>query len=126
MSTILDDVTPEADTLTAPPKTEQITEQVALTEKVTLHRAKKRKPSAKAAAREDKHVTGEEKRSRIASGVDWPIAIWIGVIHVGALAAPFTFSWEGLGTFLFLSWLTGSIGICMTFHRMLTHRSFKT
>jgi stearoyl-CoA desaturase (delta-9 desaturase) len=52
--------------------------------------------------------------------------IWIGALHVGALLVfvPAFFSWSGLAVCLFLHWLTGGIGICMTYHRLLTHRSF--
>jgi len=54
--------------------------------------------------------------------------IWIGGLHLGALLAflPGSFSWSALGVCLFLHWLTGGIGICMTYHRLLTHRSFAT
>jgi stearoyl-CoA desaturase (delta-9 desaturase) len=56
----------------------------------------------------------------------WPPLIWIGSIHVLALLAvvPAYFSWSGLAVCLFLHWLTGGIGICLTYHRLLTHRSF--
>jgi stearoyl-CoA desaturase (delta-9 desaturase) len=37
---------------------------------------------------------------------------------------PAWFSWSGLAVCFFLHWLTGGIGICMTYHRLLTHRSF--
>ncbi len=67
-----------------------------------------------------------ERKKRTDQGLDWPIAFWLGLLHVGALAAPFTFTWQGLGLMLFLGWLTGSIGICLGFHRLFTHRSFKT
>jgi stearoyl-CoA desaturase (delta-9 desaturase) len=61
-------------------------------------------------------------RSRLA----WPPLIWIGALHVGALLVfvPAFFSWSGLAMCLFLHWLTGGIGICLTYHRLLTHRSF--
>jgi len=67
-----------------------------------------------------------ERRARMAPGLNWPITLWIVGIHLGALAAPFFFTWEGLGTMFALHWLTGSIGICLGFHRLFTHRSFKT
>ena len=56
----------------------------------------------------------------------WPALIWIGGLHVGALLAfwPGWFSWSGLALCFLLHWLTGGIGICMTYHRLLTHRSF--
>jgi stearoyl-CoA desaturase (delta-9 desaturase) len=67
-----------------------------------------------------------ERRRRWAGGLDWPIAFWIAVLHLGALAAPFAFTWQGLGLMFVLGWLTGGIGICLGFHRLLTHRSFTT
>jgi len=56
----------------------------------------------------------------------WVPLVWMGAIHLGALLAfvPAYFSWSGLGLCLLLHWLTGGIGICMTYHRLLTHRSF--
>ena len=45
-------------------------------------------------------------------------------MHVGALAAFFTFSWKALGVCLFLWWLTGGIGITLGYHRYFTHRSY--
>ena len=54
----------------------------------------------------------------------WVIA-WIVLMHVGALAAPFYFTWQAFLLFIFLGWLTGGVGICLTYHRLLTHGSFK-
>ncbi len=47
-------------------------------------------------------------------------------LHAGALAALFPpfFSWSGVALMLLFYWLTASLGICMGFHRYLTHRSF--
>jgi len=58
--------------------------------------------------------------------LDWPVVIGIAAMHVGCLAAPFYFSWSGLAAGVFLYWLTGAIGITLCYHRLLTHRSFKT
>ncbi|MFM8890322.1 MAG: acyl-CoA desaturase [Planctomycetia bacterium] len=59
-------------------------------------------------------------------GVDWPVVAWILGIHVAALAAPFCFSWSGLVICLGLYWITGSFGVCLGYHRLLTHGSFQT
>jgi stearoyl-CoA desaturase (delta-9 desaturase) len=56
----------------------------------------------------------------------WPNVIWLALVHAGALAAPFFFSWEGLLLTLLLHWFTGGIGVCLGFHRHLTHTSFAT
>jgi stearoyl-CoA desaturase (delta-9 desaturase) len=61
-----------------------------------------------------------------ARGLDWPTVIWIGLMHVMAVAAPFYFSWQALATFVVLSFATGSLGVCMGYHRLLTHGSFQT
>lgn len=47
-------------------------------------------------------------------------------MHLGCLLAPFCFTWSGLGIALVLWWFCGGLGICLCFHRLLTHRSFKT
>jgi stearoyl-CoA desaturase (delta-9 desaturase) len=44
---------------------------------------------------------------------------------VGVVLAPFTFSWSGLAVCLALYVLT-ALGITLGYHRLLTHRSFKT
>jgi fatty-acid desaturase len=56
----------------------------------------------------------------------WKNIIWIGGLHVLALAlaVPF-FSWQGLIVFAVLHYLTGMVGITFGFHRLLTHRSFR-
>jgi stearoyl-CoA desaturase (delta-9 desaturase) len=59
-------------------------------------------------------------------GLDWPVFVWIVMVHGGALAAPFYFTWKALGVCLFLCWFTGSIGVCLGYHRQLTHGSFAT
>ncbi len=58
--------------------------------------------------------------------LSWVSALYIGGLHVAALLALYHgyFSWSGLALCLFLHWLTGGIGICLIYHRLLTHRSF--
>jgi fatty-acid desaturase len=62
------------------------------------------------------------------AGIAWGALLWIGALHLGALLAfvPRFFSWWALLGCLILHWFTGGIGICMTYHRLLTHRSFAT
>ncbi len=67
-----------------------------------------------------------EKAHRVGSGIDWIILFWLVAVHVGALAAPWTFTWQGLAAVFLLHWLTGGIGICLGYHRYFTHRSFAT
>ncbi|HTL71528.1 MAG TPA: fatty acid desaturase [Candidatus Eisenbacteria bacterium] len=47
-------------------------------------------------------------------------------MHVGALAAFWTFSWKAVGLMFALWFLTGCIGITLGYHRYFTHRSFTT
>ncbi|MCL4201021.1 MAG: fatty acid desaturase [Pirellulaceae bacterium] len=60
------------------------------------------------------------------AGIDWPVVAWIGLAHVGMLAAPWFFTWKALALFAILAWVTGSLGVCMGYHRYLTHGSFCT
>lgn len=57
--------------------------------------------------------------------LDIPSVIGVIFIHAGALLAPFTFNWGAFWVFIVLWWLTNCFGICMGYHRLLTHRSFK-
>ena len=62
------------------------------------------------------------------AGIAWAPVLWIAGLHAGALLAfvPAYFTWQALAVCLVLHWLTGGLGICMTYHRLLTHRSFAT
>ncbi len=60
------------------------------------------------------------------SDLDWPVVIWIGGIHLAALAAPFYFTWSGFAICMALYWVTGGLGVCLGYHRLLTHGSFLT
>jgi stearoyl-CoA desaturase (delta-9 desaturase) len=46
--------------------------------------------------------------------------------HALAFAALFYFSWQNLIAMLILNWMVASLGIGIGFHRLLTHRGFKT
>jgi len=68
----------------------------------------------------------QARATRWNEGVDWPVAAWLIFLHVGALAAPFYFTWKAVALCLFLGWLTGGVGICLGFHRLFSHASFGT
>lgn len=55
----------------------------------------------------------------------WAIG-WLGMAHLVAFSAPFCFTWEALAVTLVLHWMTGSLGICLGYHRLLTHTGMKT
>jgi fatty-acid desaturase len=61
------------------------------------------------------------------AGLAWPSLIWIGLLHVGALLAfvPAYFTWQAVLLCLVLHWVSGGLGITLTYHRLLTHRSFE-
>ena len=53
-----------------------------------------------------------------------PIVGFFVFLHLGAVLAlfPFAFSWSAVVLMLVFHWLTASIGICLGYHRYLTHR----
>jgi sn-2 palmitoyl-lipid 9-desaturase len=55
----------------------------------------------------------------------WSTAAFFAVMHGLAIAGFWCFSWQALAVAVFLHWLCGGIGICLTYHRLLTHRSFQ-
>jgi fatty-acid desaturase len=67
-----------------------------------------------------------ESESPWAKGVDWPGVIWIAFVHLGCLAAPFFFTWKAVLLTLVLGYITGGWGVCLGYHRHLTHGSFLT
>jgi stearoyl-CoA desaturase (delta-9 desaturase) len=46
--------------------------------------------------------------------------------HVGAVTALFVFSWKAFALAMLLWWITTGVGIGMGYHRLLTHRGYKT
>lgn len=60
------------------------------------------------------------------TAINWTTSITMVIFHIGAVAALFMFTWEALFATLLLIYLAGSPGIGMGFHRLLTHRGFKT
>lgn len=57
--------------------------------------------------------------------IDWVVFGFTASVHLGALAAPFFFSWSGLAACILLHWVTCSIGVCLGYHRCLAHKSLK-
>lgn len=55
----------------------------------------------------------------------WGVLFGITAMHLGALAAPWTCTWAGFWVLMVLQWLTGGLGICLCYHRLLTHRSLQ-
>lgn len=55
--------------------------------------------------------------------LSWSNVAFFGTVHALAMLAPWCFSWSALGITIFFHWLFGSIGICLGYHRLLSHRS---
>jgi stearoyl-CoA desaturase (delta-9 desaturase) len=66
-------------------------------------------------------VTKERRRK-----FNWITATFMGLFHVGAVIAIFMWSWQALVAALILWWVAGSLGVGMGYHRLLTHRGYKT
>jgi len=64
------------------------------------------------------------RRTKFTTKDDWVVLTWVTLMHLGALAGFFTFSWKAFFVCLFLWWLTGGVGICLGYHRYFTHRSY--
>ena len=58
--------------------------------------------------------------------LNWNTIIAVAIFHILAIAALFTFSWSNLLAAGILWWIAGSLGIGLGYHRLLTHRGFKT
>jgi len=58
--------------------------------------------------------------------VNWITTGFMVAFHLGAIAALFFFSWKAVLVSAFLWWVSGSLGIGMGYHRLLTHRGYKT
>ena len=58
--------------------------------------------------------------------INWITAVVMGLFHVGAIAALFCFSWIHLAIFCITYFFAINVGIGMCYHRLLTHRGYKT
>jgi stearoyl-CoA desaturase (delta-9 desaturase) len=59
-------------------------------------------------------------------GINWDSLLVITLFHVGTVAALFIFKWQALVATIILWWISASLGVGMGFHRLLTHRGYKT
>ncbi|MEC8473405.1 MAG: acyl-CoA desaturase [Planctomycetota bacterium] len=80
-------------------------------------------PVAKKRKKDVAPTTGD--RRRFANVSYWAVG-WLAIAHLVAFTAPWTFTWEALAVTLVLHWMTGSLGICLGYHRLLTHTGMKT
>src|SRR4051812_38747698 len=64
----------------------------------------------------------EKPRTR----VNWKNVAIITSFHLLAIPALFTFSWQNVAALIIGNWIVGSLGVGLGWHRLLTHRGFKT
>jgi stearoyl-CoA desaturase (delta-9 desaturase) len=69
---------------------------------------------------------GAPKKIKERGSINWNTSIFMIIFHVGAIAALFMLSWKAVAVALVLRWISGSLGVGMGFHRLLTHRGYKT
>ena len=72
--------------------------------------------------KQDLRMGREHQEGRI----NWITTIAMGLFHVGAIAALFFFSWTNLATFCIMYFFAINVGIGVAYHRLLTHRGYKT
>ena len=58
--------------------------------------------------------------------VNWITTFFMCAFHIGAIVALFEFGWKSFLVAILLWWIAGSLGIGMCYHRLLTHRGYKT
>jgi stearoyl-CoA desaturase (delta-9 desaturase) len=58
--------------------------------------------------------------------VAWVTAAFMTLFHVGAVLALLNFTWSGLVVLIVTYYVSLVFGIGMSYHRLLTHRSYKT
>ncbi|XP_076882493.1 palmitoyl-monogalactosyldiacylglycerol delta-7 desaturase, chloroplastic-like [Bidens hawaiensis] len=59
------------------------------------------------------------------NAVDIVIVVAVAAMHLLCVLAPFTFNWRALWVAVGLYVMTGLLGITLSFHRNLSHKSFK-
>ena len=72
--------------------------------------------------REDLRMGRKYQEGRI----NWITSIAMAIFHIGAIAAFFFFSWTNLAVAAIMYFFAINVGIGMAYHRLLTHRGYKT
>jgi len=66
------------------------------------------------------------KQTQNRTKINWYTTFIMVVFHVLAVVALFHFTWKAFLLAAVLWWISGSLGIGMGYHRLLTHRGYKT
>ena len=61
----------------------------------------------------------------VSQKMNWLVTIVLLLLHAGAVAALFMFSWGALACAVLLLWVATGFGISLGYHRLHTHRSYK-
>lgn len=72
--------------------------------------------------REDLRMGRKYQEGRI----NWITSIAMALFHIGAIAAFFFFSWTNVAVAAIMYFFAINVGIGMAYHRLLTHRGYKT
>lgn len=64
-------------------------------------------------------------RSAQGKSLNWITLVFLVLFHVGAVAALFFFSWKALAVAVVLWFVAINLGICLGYHRLMTHRGYK-
>jgi stearoyl-CoA desaturase (delta-9 desaturase) len=85
-------------------------------------------PVISAAARTAKKVREDLRMGRKyqEDRVNWITAIAMTIFHIGAIAALFFFSWTNFAAAVVMYFFAINVGIGMAYHRLLTHRGYRT
>jgi fatty-acid desaturase len=67
-----------------------------------------------------------KKRQRSDDEINWVTASFMIAFHIGAVVALFFFTWKAFAVAAVLWWVSTSLGIGIGYHRLLTHRGYKT
>jgi stearoyl-CoA desaturase (delta-9 desaturase) len=58
--------------------------------------------------------------------IQWNTTVFMIIFHTCAVISLFMISWKVWPLTILLWWISGSLGVGMGFHRLLTHRGYKT
>jgi fatty-acid desaturase len=68
---------------------------------------------------------GPVKDVRHPRTISWVTAAFMVLFHLGAIAALFFFTWANLAVGVALYFIALNFGVCMAYHRLLTHRGYQ-